>query len=114
MDFLCTNDGGLIRIIELKRPSIKITSVQLNQIAQYVEFIKNHYPGNAQQVQGYLISDKMTYDPGVQLQIEALESKGIYVKSYSDLLAEARRYNKQFYDVAENIELKKLGEDNLR
>jgi len=46
----------------------------------------------------------MTYDPGVKLHIEALETKGIFVKSYSDLLAEARRYNKQFYDVAEQFE----------
>ena len=109
MDFLCTNDGGLVRIIELKRPSIKITSVQLNQIAQYVEFIRNHFPENVKQIQGYLISDKMTYDPGVQLQIDALKSKDIYIKSYSDLLAEARRYNKQFFDVADNFELIKSG-----
>ena len=106
MDFLCTNDGGLVRIIELKRPSIKITSVQLNQIAQYVEFIRKQFPENAKQVQGYLISDKMTYDAGVELQIKALESADIYIKSYSDLLSEARRYNKQFYDVEESLKSK--------
>lgn len=48
----------------------------------------------------------MTYDPGVELQIKAMESTGINVKSYSDLLAEARRYNRQFYDVAEGAESK--------
>ena len=78
-----------------------------NQIAQYVEFMRKHFPENAKQVQGYLISDKMTYDPGVELQIKAMESTGIYVKSYSDLLAEARRYNRQFYDVAERMESKR-------
>ena len=51
-----------------------------------------------------MISDRMTIDPGVQTMIDGMKTQGIYVKSYSDLLAEARRYNKQFYDVAEQFE----------
>ena len=40
----------------------------------------------------------MTFSPGAKLMADSLESKGVYVKSYSDLLAEARRYNKDLYD----------------
>ena len=40
----------------------------------------------------------MTYEPGAETVREALESKDIFVKSYSDLLAEARLYNKELYD----------------
>ena len=104
IDFLCTNDGGFVHIIELKRPAIRISEKQLLQISQYVEFIRNHYPNNIKQIEGYLISDRMTIDPGVQTMIDGMKTQGIYVKSYSDLLAEARRYNKQFYDVAEQFE----------
>lgn len=38
-----------------------------------------HFPENAKQVQGYLISDKMTYDLRVELQIKSMESTGINV-----------------------------------
>lgn len=103
LDFLCTNDSGTVHIIELKRPSIRITAKQLNQITEYVTFIRNHYPENAKNIEGYLISDKMTYDPGVQMMIDGLKTQGVFVKSYSDLLDEARRYNKQYYDLAEKI-----------
>lgn len=104
LDFLCTNDSGLVHIIELKRPSIKITSKQIYQITQYVEFLRNKFPNDAKQIEGYLISDKMTYDPGVKLMIDGMQTQGIYIKSYSELLDEARRYNKQFFAVASEFE----------
>lgn len=103
IDFLCTNSSGVVHIIELKRPAIKITFEQLDQIAKYVSFIKRKYRQDVIAVEGYLISDNMNYDDGVELEIEALELKGIHVKSYSDLLAEAKRYNKQFYDKYEEL-----------
>lgn len=104
LDFLCTNDSGLVHIIELKRPSIKITSKQIDQITQYVEFLRNKFPNEAKQIEGYLISDKMTYDPGVKLMIEGMKTQGIYIKSYSELLDEARRYNEQFFSVVEEFD----------
>jgi len=103
LDFLCTNDAGIVHIIELKRPSIKITEKQLKQIADYMAFIKTHIPNNVKHVEGYLISDRMTQDDGTKLMIEAMESRNVYVKSYTDLLAEARRYNKLFFDKYEEL-----------
>ena len=49
----------------------------------------------------------MTYEPGADIVRRGLESVNIYVKSYSDLLAEARRYNDDLYKMYENINLKK-------
>lgn len=98
IDFLCTKSSGVIHVIELKRPNIKLTVKQIQQIAEYVEFTKNHFPQSVDKVKGYLISDNMTYEPGAETVREALESKDIFVKSYSDLLAEARLYNKELYD----------------
>lgn len=107
IDFLCTNESGLVHIIELKRPSIRITAKQIEQVVQYTEFLRNKYPENVKQIEGYLISDKMTMDPGVNTMIKGMETQGIYVKSYSDLLEEARRYNKQFFDLYSEISDKK-------
>ena len=42
-------------------------------------------------------------DSNVELTRKALESQNIYVKSYSDLLAEARRYNNELYTLYDEI-----------
>lgn len=108
IDFLCTDNNGIIHVIELKRPNIKLTSKEIQQIAEYVEFIKSHYPQSVTKVKGYLISDNMTCELGAETIRKALETQDIYVKSYSDLLNEAKRYNKTFIDMYELIEAKKI------
>ena len=45
----------------------------------------------------------MTFGPGAETMMQALESKSIYVKTYSELLGEARRYNKDLYDAYQEI-----------
>ena len=104
LDFLCTNDSGVMHIIELKRPSIKITEKQLKQISDYMAFMENHLPANVTSVEGCLISDHMAIDAGTQRMIEGMKFQKIFVKSYSDLLAEARRYNQKFYKIHEELE----------
>lgn len=107
IDFLCTKSSGVVHVIELKRPNIKLTVKQIQQIAEYVEFIKKQFPQSVEKVKGYLISDNMTYEPGAETVRMGLESANIYIKSYSDLLAEARLYNKELYDLYANIKTKK-------
>lgn len=107
LDFLCMNSSGTIHIIELKRPSIKLRTKEIQQISEYVEFIETQFPQTQGHVKGFLISDNMTYEPGAEKVRKGLESVDIYVKSYSDLLAEARRYNDDLYRMYENILNKK-------
>lgn len=99
LDFLCTDESGVIHVIELKRPNIKISLKEIQQVTEYVRFLKNHYPSTITEIRGYLISDNMTFDDGVDIIIDGLKSQNIFIKSYSDLLAEARRYNKSLYDM---------------
>ena len=56
----------------------------------------------------YNVNNVMTYEPGADKVRRGLESVDIYVKSYSDLLAEARRYNDDIYRMYGDIELKKI------
>ena len=84
IDFLCTKSSGVDHVIELKRPNIKLTVKQIQQIAEYVEFTKKHFPQSIDKVKGYLISDNMTYEPGAEIVRKGLESESIFVKSYSD------------------------------
>lgn len=104
LDFLCTDESGLIHVIELKRPNIRITLKEIQQIAEYVKFLKLHYPHTISEIRGYLISDNMKFDDGVDIIIDGLRTQNIYIKSYSDLLAEARRYNKSLYDMYTKID----------
>ena len=106
LDFLCSDNNGVVHIIELKRPSVKITEKQLSQIYDYVDFLEQHNPGNIEKIEGYLISDTMADDTKTKKMIKDAERGGIYVKSYSDLLTEARRYNKQYFDLYEEIKEK--------
>lgn len=110
IDFLCTNSSGVIHVIELKRPRIKLRTKEIQQIAEYVEFIKKQCPQSTIVVKGFLISDNMTYEPGMETIRQALESANIFIKSYSDLLAEARRYNNDLYKMYEEISEKKTKE----
>ena len=111
LDFLCTNSAGVIHVIELKRPSIKLTVKELQQVCEYVEFIEKKCPQTNIKVKGFLISDNMKYEPGAEKYRKALESQDIFVKSYSDLLAEARRYNNDLYDMYERISKLKPAEE---
>ena len=110
IDFLCTNSAGVIHVIELKRPSIKLKTKEIQQIAEYVEFIEKTFPQSKGKVKGFLISDNMTYEPGADKVRQGLEKVDIFVKSYSDLLAEARRYNDDLYKMYEEISEKKPNE----
>lgn len=103
IDFLCTNNAGIVHVIELKRPNIKLTVRELQQIAAYVEFIKNTFPQSVDKVKGFLISDNMKLEPGADIVRQGLESQSIFVKSYSDLLSEARQYNSKLYNMYQEI-----------
>lgn len=83
--------------------SIKLKTKEIQQISEYVEFIESKFPQTKGHVKGFLISDNMTYEPGADKVRQGLESVDIYVKSYSDLLAEARRYNDDLYKMYEDI-----------
>lgn len=97
IDFLCTNGNGIAHIIELKRPNIRIGMDEINQCSQYIEFIKKKQPDTIKEVRVVLISENHDYGPGVETLVNALRRTGEFeVKSYSDLLTQARSYHKDF------------------
>jgi len=109
IDFLCSNNNGIVHIIELKRPKIKIGSDELNQCTQYKEYIEQRCPDTVTEVKTILISENHNYAPGVKTQVDALTDRGNFeIKSYSDLLSTARQYHKEFIDKYD--ELKELKE----
>lgn len=103
IDFLCNLVNGELIIIELKRPRIKITSEQINQALSYKSFVEEHY--KLQKVTTFLMSDRYDMEPTIKIQVDSLEKTGnLFVRSYSDLLRDARKFNQEFINKYEEVE----------
>ena len=100
IDFLCNLVNAELIIIELKRPSIKISLKEIRQARGYERFImQNHKQAIKKGVKTYLISDRYDMDDETRDLYESLEKDGkLYIRSYSDLLNQARQYNKEFIE----------------
>lgn len=98
LDFLCNLVNGELIIIELKRPSIKISLKEIMQARDYERFLlKNHNEAIEKGVKTYLISDRYEMNDVARDTYESFENDGkLYIRSYSDLLNQAKQYNKEF------------------
>lgn len=102
IDFLCNLVNGELVIIELKRPRIKITYKEISQALEYKIFIQKHY--KLGKVTTFLMSDRYDMDPADKIQVDALEKNGVlFIRSYSDLLRDAKEFNKEFINKYEEI-----------
>lgn len=100
IDFLCNLVNSELIIIELKRPSIKISLKEIQQARSYERFIlKKHKQAIEMGVKTYLISDRFDMDDETKDFYESLEKDGkLYIRSYSDMLNQAKQYNREFID----------------
>lgn len=102
IDFLCNLVNGELIIIELKRPNIKITTEEINQALDYKIFVQKHY--KLDKVTTFLMSDRYDMDPIVRTNANALEQSGdLFIRSYSDLLRDAKKFNQEFINKYEEI-----------
>lgn len=98
LDFLCNKVNHELLIIELKRPSIKISLDEIRQAREYERFIsKNHKDAIEKGVKTFLISDRYDMNDEARDFYTSLEKDDkLYIKSYSDLLDQAKNYNQEF------------------
>jgi hypothetical protein len=114
IDFLCNTIGDSLFIIELKRPDIKITDKEIDQAFEYDFFIKNKFGDRFKEIKTFLISDRYEMDPMTRSKYESFKKDNkVEIKSYSNLLEEARNYNKHFilkFEELEETRIKTQGE----
>lgn len=97
IDFLCSNNDGVLHVIELKRPNIKLGIGEIEQCTRYKEFMEDKCPDSIQSVRVILISENHKFGEGVKTIVEALRKNGDFeIKKYSDLLAQAKQYHMDF------------------
>jgi hypothetical protein len=109
IDFLCTGLGNNFFVIELKKPEFKIRAKDIYQAIDYRSFIQKHF-GNSihsyKTVIAYVVTGYSNdEDAPLKDLIDAYSSKGtIFVKTYHELLTNAKSYHKEFIDRYEALE----------
>ena len=108
IDFLCQRFADSVFIIELKRPKGKISNKELDQALDYVSFLKKHLTNETGvQVYCYLIGERFVDTDLVRLKAQAYQRDGlVYIKTYPELLANARAYHNEFIEKYEIIKNK--------
>lgn len=115
IDFLCNAVNGELIIIELKRPSIKISIKEILQARSYEMFInRKHKSSFGKKVTTYLISDRYDMDDEAKDIAESHEASGkLFIRSYSELLNQAKQYNQEFIDKYDEVVSIKENNHNL-
>ena len=104
IDFLCVRESTNLVVVEIKRPKLKASMKELDQIERYVSFIRDYADKTTDpeykydNVTGYLLCGDTVDTYEVRGRRENLAKAQIYVKMYSDLLEMARRVHQDFID----------------
>lgn len=119
IDFLCVREGTHLVVVEIKRPKSKASVNELNQIEDYVSFMRDHikrttdphYQYNT--VTGYLLCGNLVDTYKVREKRENLAEAGIYIKRYGDLLDMVQRSHTEFLKRYNELQEAKQRNENL-
>lgn len=118
IDFLCVRESTTLVVVEIKRPSStrKASSRELEQIEDYVSFIRDHTQNTTdptasyQEVVGYLLCGDLADTWKVRQKRKNLADARIYVRRYADLLEMVRKAHQEF--IRRYEKLKRRAMDN--
>ncbi|CAM4394132.1 ATP-binding protein [Paenibacillus typhae] len=109
IDFVCSNVNGTVHIIELKRPNIKLSLKELHQAVDYSRFLSEKRT-EISDIKTFLVSDNITMAPTDKKLYDSLHQTGtLIIRTYSDMLEQAKSYHKQFIDMLDEIKKTKEG-----
>jgi hypothetical protein len=121
-DFFCLASSRQYEVVELKRPGQKVGQNELDQIRDYVFFLKEHADktndpaSKVDRVGGILVYSDMK--AGMRHHINALYKEQVYVQTWDTLLKTTEELHREFLDVvkgrapAGDPRIKALGETN--
>ena len=106
-DFVCMRSGLDVVIIELKRPKDNIGMTEIQQIMDYVYYLRKWVGEGTHErevgikldkdrISGYLIAYNVQDNPTVEGQIAMLEKDKIYVSKWYEVLIKAEEDHKEF------------------
>jgi hypothetical protein len=104
IDFLCVRESTNLVVVEIKRPESKASRKDLDQIADYVLFMRDYIERTSdpnyklEEVTGYLLCGDLVDTPHVRQKRKMLERSQIYVRRYIDLLDMVKRAHAEFLE----------------
>ncbi len=102
IDFLCVREGANLIVVEIKRPKSKASVKALDQIEDYVNFMRDHIQRTTDreykyaEVTGYLLCGDLVDTYQVRGKRNNLADARIYVRRYMDLLDMVQRAHSEF------------------
>ena len=117
IDFLCVREGINLVVVEIKRPGLKASRKELDQIEEEVNFMRDYISKTTDpEVQyssatGYLLCGNLVDTYNIREKRKNLADARVYVRLYSDLLSMAKRVHREFID--RYNELKKAKADAI-
>lgn len=114
IDFLCVTEGTSLVVVEIKRPKLKASEKQLQQIEEYVNFMRDHVSKTTdesfqkKEVVGYLLVGGTVNTYGVRGRVDNLKNSKIYVRLYSDLLSMVEKLHKEFLERYDALKIGKV------
>lgn len=100
IDFISIGVGDTINVVEIKRPQYKICSKDLDQLTDYVSFVKSNLgntPGRGyQDVSGCIVAGAISSDHLTTTKIDESKHFRRYVKTYEDLIVTAKNLHSDF------------------
>ena len=109
IDFLCVRESNNLVIVEIKRPKSKASTKELDQIEEYVGFMREHVKKTTDKemqhsnVVGYLLCGDLVDTGKVRQKRENLAKADIYIRRYEDLLRMVKDNHKEFLQRYEKL-----------
>lgn len=101
-DYFCLAAATECEVIDLKRPGVKVSMKELQQIEEYVLFLideskkTTHSQYKINHTGGMLIYSDIDSGHGVDSKIDALEKEGIHVMRWGDVLRRTKNLHEDF------------------
>lgn len=119
IDFLCVDERTHLVVVEIKRPKAKASVKDLNQIEEYVSFMRDQIKQTNDpryrysKVTGYLLCGGLVNHYLVREKKDNLEGAEIYVKRYGDLLKNVEDLHTEFLERYNKLqEVKQIAENH--
>ena len=102
IDFLCVSEGTHLVVVEIKRPKSKASIDALDQIEEYVSFMRDHIDRTTdpdhqyKEVTGYLLCGNLVDTYQVRGKRDNLAKAQIYIRRYEDLLNIVQQSHAEF------------------
>jgi hypothetical protein len=106
IDFVSIGIGDTINVIELKRPSHKLSTEDMQQLFNYVAFVEENLGSDRKgykTVAGYLVVGAIGTG-NIQKAIDEAERNRRYVRTYEGLISMARRLHAEYEEKVEKFE----------